>query len=128
MKKNILNFIWNKRERIKRETVIGKQGNSGLSLVDIELKLKAIKASWVKRLIDESNVNNNIVNSYLNVMKIDLNYLLTLSETKTENFTLISKLPIFYKEIFQTSSLHSSNCGLTICFNTRAKNYVFRIG
>lgn len=27
MKKNILNFIWNKRDRIKRETVIGKQGN-----------------------------------------------------------------------------------------------------
>lgn len=33
-------------------------------------------------------------------MKIDLNYSLTLSEIKTENFTLISKLPIFYKEIF----------------------------
>lgn len=100
MKNSVFNFIWNKRERISRDTVIGKQRNSGLGLVDIELKLKAIKASWVKRWTEKYNVINNIVNSYWNVMKIDLNYLLTLSETKTENFTLISKLPIFYREIY----------------------------
>lgn len=101
MKNSVFNFIWNKRERISRDTVIGKQRNSGLGLVDIELKLKAIKASWVKRLTEKYNVINNIVNSYWNVMKLDLNYLLTLSETKTENFTLISKLPIFfYREIY----------------------------
>lgn len=77
--------------------MIGKHENGGIGLVDIhvELKLKALKASWVKRLTDESNVTNNIVNSYLNVMNIDLNCLLTLSEIRTENLTLKSKLPIF---------------------------------
>lgn len=96
MKNSIFNFIWNKRNLFRRDTIIGKQENGGIGLVHIELKLKALKASWVKRLTDESNVINNIVNSYLNLMKIDLNYLLTLSEIKTENFTLTSKLPIFY--------------------------------
>lgn len=89
MKNSIFNFIWNKRDRIRRDTIIGKQENGGIGLVDIELKLKALKASSVKRLTDESNVIDNIVNSYVTVMKIDLNYLLTLSEIKTENFTHI---------------------------------------
>lgn len=56
-----------------RDTVIGKRENGGKGYVDIELRLSA---SLVKRLTDEPNVINNLVNSYLNVMKIDLNYCL----------------------------------------------------
>lgn len=69
------NVIWNKHDRIRRDTVIGKQENGGKGYVDIELRLSA---SLVKRLTDEPNVINNLVNSYmyLNVMKIDLNYCL----------------------------------------------------
>lgn len=67
------NFIWNKHDRIRRDTVIGKRENCGKGYVDIELRLSA---SLVKRLTDEPNVINNLVNSYLNVMKIDLNYCL----------------------------------------------------
>lgn len=65
------NFIWNKHDRIRRDKVIGKQENGGKGYVDIELRLSA---SLVKRLTDELNVINNLVNGYLNVMKIDLNY------------------------------------------------------
>lgn len=50
IKCSIFNFIWNKRDRIKRDTIIGKSEDGGVGLVDIELKLKAIKASWVKDL------------------------------------------------------------------------------
>lgn len=67
------NFIWNKHDRIRRDTVIGKRENGGKGYVDIELRLSA---SLVKRLTDEPNVINNLLNSYLNVMKIDLNYCL----------------------------------------------------
>lgn len=67
------NFIWNKHDRIRRDKVIGKQENGGKGYVDIELRLSA---SLVKRLTDELNVINNLVNGYLNVMKIDLNYCL----------------------------------------------------
>lgn len=67
------NFIWNKYDRIRRDTVIGTPENGGKGYVDIELRLSA---SLVKRLTDEPNVINNLVNSYLNVMKIDLNYCL----------------------------------------------------
>lgn len=47
IKCSIFNFIWDKRDRIKRDTIVGKIEDGGVGLVDIELKLKAIKASWV---------------------------------------------------------------------------------
>lgn len=105
MKNSIFIFILNKRYRIRRNTrkIIGKQENSGIGVMDVELKLKTLKASWVKRLTDKSNVISNIVNGYLNVMKIDFNYLLTLFEIKTENVTLISNFLIFLlKKYFVT--------------------------
>lgn len=45
IKCSIFKFIWDKRDRIKRDTIIGKIEDGGVGLVDIELKLKAIKAS-----------------------------------------------------------------------------------
>lgn len=37
----MLNFIWNKSERIKRNTLIGNVRNCGLGIIDVESKLKA---------------------------------------------------------------------------------------
>lgn len=56
MKNSIFSFTCDKRDKIKRDASLGKKGNCGIGLVNIELKLKA---SWAKRLIDKSN---NIVN------------------------------------------------------------------
>lgn len=89
------NFIWNKHDRIRRDTVIGKRENGGKGYVDIELRLSA---SLVKRLTDEPNVINNLVNSY-NVLKCNENRFELLSEIKTRNFTLISKLLFFKRNI-----------------------------
>lgn len=65
IKCSIFNFIWNKRDRIKRDTIIGKIEDGGVGLVEIELKLKVIKASLVKRLVDESCMLNNIFQGYI---------------------------------------------------------------
>jgi hypothetical protein len=40
----IYNFIRNKTERIKRNVLIGTNSKGGLSIFDIESKLKALKA------------------------------------------------------------------------------------
>ena len=50
IKSSIFNFISDKRDRIKRDTIIGNVEDGGIGLVDVELKLKAIKASWTKIL------------------------------------------------------------------------------
>ena len=49
--KRIFNFIWNKKDRIKRNTMIGNIYQGGINLVDIESKIKSLKAAWVKKNI-----------------------------------------------------------------------------
>ena len=87
--------MWNKHDRIKRDTVIGKEADDGVGLVDIELKFKALKAAWSKILVNKDCVLNHIIDSYLSRFQIDINYILSLSETKSSNFTIIVKLEDF---------------------------------
>ena len=48
-------FIWKgKRPKIKHSTLIGNFENGGLKDIDIESKLKALKLSWIKRLLDSN--------------------------------------------------------------------------
>ena len=46
----IYNFIWNKRDRIKRNAIIGSIDNGGIGIVDIETKMHALTESWVSRI------------------------------------------------------------------------------
>ena len=39
VKKSVLNFIWNKTDGIKRNTIIGKISGGGVGIVDFELKI-----------------------------------------------------------------------------------------
>ena len=81
--------MWNKHDRIKRDTVIGKKADGGVGLVDIKLKLKVLKVAWSKILVIEDCVLNHIIDSYLSRFQIDINYKLSLSETNSSNFTII---------------------------------------
>ena len=46
-------FLWNKRDRITRNTLIGSICNGGIKIVDIESKITALKASWTKDLTQD---------------------------------------------------------------------------
>lgn len=48
--KPICNFLWSKKDRIKRKTLIGKENKGAINIIDLESKLNASKASWVPRL------------------------------------------------------------------------------
>ena len=43
----------------------------------------ALKAAWSKILVNKDCVLNNIIDSYLGRFQIDINYILSLSETKS---------------------------------------------
>ena len=73
VKRSIFNFIWNKTDRIKRNTIIGKIRDGGVGIVDFELQLKAIKASWICRISSATSVLYNVVNSYSNRYGVILN-------------------------------------------------------
>ena len=99
IKRSIFNFLWNKTDRIKRNTLIGNVSEGGIGVVDIYLKIKAIKASWIQR-ISNKGVINYYVTSFCKPYNVNINYLLKTTEKRCEYFKIVPNLPIFYKEIF----------------------------
>ena len=48
-------FIWdNKRAKIKHSTLISDYSDGGLRDIDIELKIKALQLSWLRRFHDSN--------------------------------------------------------------------------
>jgi hypothetical protein len=49
-------FLWNnKKDKIKRKTIIAEYEDGGLKMLDIATFIKAQKAMWVKRLVSDDN-------------------------------------------------------------------------
>ncbi|KAL9982000.1 hypothetical protein ACROYT_G010777 [Oculina patagonica] len=54
--KLFFSFLWNgKPDRIKRNVIINDYPSGGLRMIDIESFSKSLKASWVKKYLDEEN-------------------------------------------------------------------------
>ena len=52
-------FLWNKKtDKIKKKVITGRYEDGGLKMLDIEKFINSLKASWIKRLLD--NQNNGI--------------------------------------------------------------------
>jgi hypothetical protein len=55
-------FIWNnKPDKVKRNTVVGKLGNGGLMMIDIQSYFMSLKASRVSRLVSNEIVNWKVI-------------------------------------------------------------------
>lgn len=97
--KMIFNFIWKKRDRIKRNTLIGKIEKGGINIVDIESKFLAAKASWIKRITNKCSITYDSLNDMLHEMNISVFEIIKMTDTK---ICKILRLPIFYCEVFST--------------------------
>ena len=88
-----------KTERIKRNTIIGRIEEGGIGLVDIETKLKALKAAWVSRILNNNGLLCRYIQHVYTRNSVDINFLLKKTERNIKNFRMIEKFPIFYKEV-----------------------------
>ena len=96
----IFKFIWNKKDRIKRNTLIGDKLKWGINIVDIQSKFKAFKASWIPRILSCNHKLKHFFESFCRRNNFDVNYLLDtaglfLNERKMLHYTI----PNFYREI-----------------------------
>lgn len=94
----IFNFIWDKSERIRRNTLIGDITDGGLSVIDIESKFKALKAAWIPRLVSSKGTLFEIFESFMEKANLNINYVLQFSETNLNALDIMGKLPLFYKQ------------------------------
>ena len=98
--KLIYTFMWNKTDRIKRNTLIGPVHVGGIGIVDIETKINALKASWVSRILQPNSNIYNFLNSLCMNNNITVEYILKTNETNVKDFTLVHNMPLFYQEVF----------------------------
>ena len=96
--KIIFSFLWGKRERIKRKTLIRKIKDGGIGITDFETKVKALKASWVAKLVQKDSGLHWLLNACVGKVSLDIPYLLNTNITKTQEFNT-KCLPQFYKEV-----------------------------
>ena len=47
----ILKFLWGKRDRIKRKSIVNKLEDGGLNMIDLRSHISAIKAVWAARIV-----------------------------------------------------------------------------
>ena len=141
VKSDIFNFIWNKTDRIKRNTLIGDVKSGGIGVIDIETKLKSLKAVWVSKLFKDKGIMYEIVKGYLNKINILPEYLVKTNEKNPNDFRIIDVLPKFYREIFTSFNECKKNIlienlsiffynlyGAIIYSNVKARHYIFLIG
>ena len=89
-----------KRERIKRNTLIGHVLDGGIGIVDLETKLKSLKASWIPKILKNMGNLHCFLNSICVEHNIDINYILKRNARKQSDFNIVKTLPVFYKETF----------------------------
>lgn len=114
--KIIFSFLWGKRERIKRKTLIRHISDGGIGITDFETKVKALKASWVSKLIHSNNDLNQLLNACIERYNLDISYLLNTNITNALDLN-IKYLPNFYKEVI---------CAFNECKNTDRENIQFQ--
>lgn len=115
--KIIYNFLWGKRERIKRKSLVRSINEGGLGLIDVECKLKSVKAGWIKRLYNKKSSLRKYIEDILKINGIDFEYLLRSNIVKPNDPNVLKKFPKFYKEIIcsfnECKSPHVSRNQLT---------------
>ncbi len=96
----IFKFLWGKRDRIKRKSVINSLEDGGLNMMDVRSQLSAIKASWATRIVNapDHHLWSYLPKMYLSVFGPDY-LILKTSVTEKNAFSLLDTIPAFYKEV-----------------------------
>jgi hypothetical protein len=95
----IYNFIWKKKDRIKRNTLIGPIDNGGIGVVDILSKMKSLRALWIKQILNKRNPLYDFVNSICIESNYDFDYLIKTNLTIIKDYEIMDSFPLFYKEM-----------------------------
>ena len=95
----IFNYLWSSNEKIKRTVVIRTLNEGGLNVTDIESWFLSLKTAWIPRLYNSGHKWTCIFKYYLSKNGLNTHWLLATNFTKICNFTVMKKLPVFYREM-----------------------------
>ena len=95
----IFSFLWNKRDRIKRNTLIAIKKNGGLQMIDLESKNKALKAAWVCRIIKNKCKNRYFIEEKLKSLNLPVNYIIKSNIRQPNTIHTLTNIPIFWCKV-----------------------------
>ena len=96
----IFKFLWGKRDRIKRKSVINKLEEGGLNMLDLQTQIYALKAAWTSRIITSPSDHLWSYLPKLYLSKFGNNYFIAKSTvTSTKMFPCLKTIPKFYQEV-----------------------------
>ena len=99
LKSMLYEYLWGKRDKVKRTTVTNKRCNGGLDMVDVDCFLDALKVAWIPRMLNGVGKWLDPFRYYVNKMGITMDYILKMSVRNSNDFPIIDVLPEFYKDI-----------------------------
>ena len=94
----IYNFLWGKREKVRRLTIICNKSDGGLEMLDIHSFFLALKAPWIHRLLKNDSPWTYLPQYYINQI-CPLNILLKMSFQTIFDLPCMSKIPKFYQQL-----------------------------
>ena len=98
VKKILYNFIWGKKDKIRRRTMICPHSDAGINMVDVDSFFLSIKATWIKKILQSNRPWTYLPN--LMALKIaPWNVILQMSFQQRCEMTCFQHLSIFYQQV-----------------------------
>ena len=98
IEKLIFNFIWGKKDKIRRRSLICAHENGGLNMIDIESFFLSLKATWIGRFNDHNKAWTYIPQYYMNKLA-PFEILSKMTFQSARDMPELLKLPKFYQEV-----------------------------
>jgi len=101
-----LSFVWNRREAVKRNTIIADFDMGGIKMFHVKSFFDSLKMSWIKKLVNEEVAvwkNIALYHIYKCGLGIELfNCNSSLKKLHPNCISLINKLPVFHSSLIKT--------------------------
>ncbi len=95
----LFRFIWGQTDRIKRKILYNSVSDGGVGMINMEVFFKALKATWINRIISNKNENwaffgNHLLSKYVGQPEL----IEKMSFDRTTCYPAFDKLSPFYQE------------------------------
>ncbi len=91
-------YIWGNSEKIKRQVCINNLSKGGLGMIDLQSHFEALKASWINRIYDGSNLSWAVMPNYY-INKVTCGLLGEMNFKSVKAFPHLKDIPLFYQEV-----------------------------
>ena len=67
---SLFDFLWNKNPKIKKTVVVKQFAEGGLKMIKLSAFIKALKSTWLRRILSSDSKWLEILKVYLDVEKL----------------------------------------------------------